>query len=63
MESTKRTRRKLLAYFVLVFSLTWFFAGLLILSGETARANPGHVLGIMWSPGIAATSTSTARPT
>ncbi len=54
MERRKRTRRKLLAYLAFVFGLTWFFAGLLILSGETARANPGHVLGIMWSPGIAA---------
>lgn len=45
---------KLATFLILVFGLTWFFAGLLILSGETARANPGHVLGIMWSPGIAA---------
>ncbi len=54
MECKERTLRKLVTFLVLVFGLTWFFAGLLILSGETARANPGHVLGIMWSPGIAA---------
>jgi membrane protease YdiL (CAAX protease family) len=45
---------KLATFLILVFGLTWFFAGSLIISGETARANPVHVLGIMWSPGIAA---------
>ncbi len=54
MESRERIRRKLVTFLVVVFCLTSFFAGLLIVSGETAQANPGHVFAIMWSPGIAA---------